>query len=141
MPWKDKKKTKVYQAEYRRTHHEALLKSGLEYRRSNRDKIRNAQRRHRLDLKIEAYDAYGGRKCCWCGEDDLFALNIDHMNNDGSKHRDNKGYIMQSSRLYTWLKKNDYPPGFQVLCFNCNYAKFFNGGILPENRKNLHEKI
>ena len=22
-----------------------------------------------------------------------------------------------------WLKRNDYPPGFQVLCHNCNWAK------------------
>ena len=34
-----------------------------------------------------------------------------------------------------WLKDNGYPSGFQVLCMNCNHAKYRNGGVLPESLK------
>jgi hypothetical protein len=29
--------------------------------------------------------------------------------------------------LHRWLKNSGYPPGFQVLCFNCNFAKHRKG--------------
>lgn len=25
--------------------------------------------------------------------------------------------------VYYWLKRNHYPPGFRVLCSNCNFAR------------------
>lgn len=36
------------------------------------------------------------------------------------------------SRFYVWLKKNNYPPGFQILCYNCNCAKG-HFGYCPHN--------
>jgi len=33
------------------------------------------------------------------------------------------GMDMSSDVLYSWLKKNNFPKGFQVLCMNCNFAK------------------
>ena len=30
---------------------------------------------------------------------------------------------MSSLFIYDWLKKNNFPPGFQVLCGSCNFAK------------------
>lgn len=30
--------------------------------------------------------------------------------------------------MYKWLVANDFPPGFQVLCANCNMAKDRPGG-------------
>jgi hypothetical protein len=121
-------------------HHDLCLRRSLEYRQKNRDKIREYHKQLRLDLKIKAYNKYGGCKCCWCGEDDILALSIDHINNGGNKHFDAGGYKIRGSRIYTWLKMNNYPNGFQILCLNCNYAKSHNNGVLPENRKNLHQK-
>lgn len=34
----------------------------------------------------------------------------------GSKHRKEIGV----ASTYSWLKKNKYPEGFRVLCWNCN---------------------
>ena len=32
-----------------------------------------------------------------------------------------------------WLKRNGYPAGYQVLCFNCNFAKHRKGAC-PHTR-------
>jgi hypothetical protein len=53
-------------------------------------------------------------------------LTIDHINGGGNKHRQ-----QIRSRICHWLKKNNYPEGFQVLCFDCNLGRSINGGICP----------
>ena len=37
--------------------------------------------------------------------------------------------------IYIWLKNNNFPEGFQVLCFNCNCGKARNKGICPHSGK------
>lgn len=51
-------------------------------------------------------------------------LTIDHIDNDGGKHRRE----IKSLYIYPWIKKNNFPAGFQVLCFSCNHGKQLNGG-------------
>ena len=50
------------------------------------------------------------------------ALQLDHIEGGGNKDRQAKG---TGSTFYAWLKRNGYPPGYQVLCANCNYIKRF----------------
>lgn len=50
---------------------------------------------------------------------DLRCLSIDHINGDGRYHVKTFG----RGHLYRWLKKNNYPKGFQVLCMNCQWIK------------------
>jgi hypothetical protein len=77
------------------------------------------KRARRIALKIRAFQAYGG--CCQeCGIDKLEFLTIDHINNDGAEHRREIG-----PDIYPWLENNNFPEGFQILCFNCNYMKHF----------------
>lgn len=112
------------------------------WRRANRvlniNKFREYDRRRNparhLSLKLEVINAYGGPTCVCCGEEDLFSLTIDHINNDGSSHRKELGLKV----IYKWLKRNKYPSGFQVLCHNCNHCKHYNHGKLPEWRKNIN---
>ncbi len=84
-------------------------------------------------LKREVLIAYGGIKCSCpkCNEksNDIRFLTIDHIDNDGYRHRKKLG--SGGSTLYRWLKKNNFPPGYRVLCFNCNSARHLNGGICP----------
>lgn len=97
-------------------------------------KVREIYKRQREKIRAEVFAAYGGYECACCLETNPLFLTIDHVNNDGAEHRRE---IWQKSRngsgsaLYAWLKKQDFPPGFQVLCFNCNCAKQRNGGICP----------
>lgn len=68
-------------------------------------------------------DAYGGL-CACCGLDEYVFLAIDHINDDGAEHRRKIG---GSGALVTWIIKNNFPAGFQILCHNCNFAKFHGG--------------
>lgn len=85
--------------------------------------------RHRMQaplLRDAAIKHYGGYKCACCGETEPKFLSIDHVNNDGGLCRRTRKYS-----LYKWLKKNNYPPGLQVLCMNCNWGKMMNKGKCP----------
>jgi hypothetical protein len=67
--------------------------------------------------KERAFDAYGGRFCSCCGETEMLFLTIDHVNGDGGKHRKE----LNGKKIYAWLRQNNYPEGYQVLCFNCKH--------------------
>lgn len=76
------------------------------------------------NVKKEVINHYGG-KCNCCHESELIFLTIDHIDGQGAKHRRDLG---QGKVIYTWLKKNNYPKNnYQVLCFNCNFAKHVLG--------------
>lgn len=64
----------------------------------------------------------GEGTCRWCGHGDIDVLTIDHIHGGGGKHRRELGFY-GGGRFYTWLIKRDYPEGYQVLCFNCNWKK------------------
>ena len=76
--------------------------------------------------KDAAFAAYGGYKCQGqgCNVTDLQLLNIDH---EGGRKRHNHPVKMRGDWLYSWLKTHNYPPGFRVLCFNCNVKEYHNG--------------
>src|SRR5579863_513503 len=56
--------------------------------------------------------------CSCCGEPYFEFLTIDHINGGGRQHRMLLGYV----KLDVWLRANNYPPGYRVLCMNCNHA-------------------
>jgi hypothetical protein len=88
-----------------------------------------ARRTARQKVREEALRAYGGATpyCACCGESGHFFLALDHINGGGHKQRKETG----GGGFYSWLRKNNYPSGFRVLCHNCNYARHLNGGECP----------
>ena len=65
---------------------------------------------------------YGGVRCSVCGISDIDVLTIDHVGG-GASHRNKlsgKRTGASGYKFYSWLKKEGYPPGYRVLCFNCN---------------------
>ncbi|MFE1396776.1 hypothetical protein ACFW53_02415 [Nocardiopsis dassonvillei] len=56
-------------------------------------------------------------------------LTIDHVDNNGAEHRREIGG--GGEKLYRWLKREGYPPGYQVLCFNCNVGRHLGNGVCP----------
>lgn len=77
-------------------------------------------------LRLEVVRYYGGQdpRCACCGEAALVFLTVDHMANDGAAHRRRaKSYV----GMLRDLKTRGFPPGIQVLCFNCNLARGFYG--------------
>lgn len=100
------------------------------------ERFRTYQRQWRNAQKLETMQKYGGAICACCGEVEFGFLTMDHINNDGAQHRK---MISESEfkgmRIYPWLKKHGFPPGFQVLCFNCNCGRQINGGICPHKQR------
>lgn len=84
-------------------------------------------------LKQQVIEAYGGAVCACCGVTEESFLQIDHVNNDGALHRKTIPGT-SGQKVYRWLKRNNYPPGFQVLCANCNVSKSLLGKCVHNDR-------
>jgi hypothetical protein len=86
--------------------------------------MRKYNKEYRQRDKRTMVDAYGGQ-CVCCGEKELVFLTADHIGGDGASHRRSVG--LERGSMLRWLKENNYPPGFQILCWNCNAAKHLVG--------------
>jgi len=99
------------------------------WRENNREKANalanKAKKKYEAKCKRLVFEHYG-KICKCCGEDEKLFLTIDHINGGGEKHRKKIG-----RKICVWLFKNNFPEGFQTLCFNCNWGKHINGGICP----------
>ena len=73
---------------------------------------------YRRRVKTETISQYGG-ECVCCGEMKIEFLCIDHIEGGGTQHRREVG---RGQDFYRWLKRNEYPEGFRVLCSNCNQS-------------------
>jgi hypothetical protein len=91
------------------------------------------QKKYKQKLRHDVLVHYSGGlpTCSCCGEKHEEFLSIDHINNDGADHR---RMIGGRNTIYRWLTNNDFPPGFQVLCMNCNFAKGHNSGGCPHKK-------
>ncbi|KKM05964.1 hypothetical protein LCGC14_1748790 [marine sediment metagenome] len=135
---KNKEKTKETNKIWRENNKERIKKWNKEYHKTHREEYRIRDKKFRHKLKIETINHYGG-KCKCCGEDLIEFMTIDHINNNGAEHRlkvlGSKRYA--GWKFYLWLRQNNYPKGFQVLCFNCNCAKQFSG-ICPHKNRQIY---
>lgn len=93
------------------------------------DKCLKYHRNEHYKLRDQAFAAYGGAVCVCCGETEKVFLCLDHINNDGAQDR-RRG----RATLYRRLRAAKWPPGFQILCHNCNYAKHVTKGNCPHKR-------
>lgn len=119
---------KVYCSVACRDRHDAqqnTAKSNARYRTDPeyREKRRRSGQEAKAKAKLRAFEAYGGARCVCCGETGMVFLTIDHIDGGGNEHRRTIG----NGRLSVWLRKQGFPLGYQVLCFNCNYAKWYCG--------------
>lgn len=102
-----------------------------EYHR-NKDQIRRRERDKRFGLKIkmECFKQYGN-KCSCCGESIAEFLTIEHIERNGNIHRKSLfKHNVGGVHMYRWLKKNNFPKGYTILCMNCNWAQRY-GNVCP----------
>lgn len=93
------------------------------YRLKNRQMLNEKQRLYRRGLKQQVLDRYGNA-CKFCGYEDIRALQIDHINNNGAEERKALGGQSVSGwRFYQYLVAKGLPDGYQTLCANCNMIK------------------
>ena len=130
-----------------------LKKWQCEYREKNKDKIKEYDKKwhkewykknkkkihqYRQKRRLKVLEHYGGKppKCACCGETILQFLTIDHINGGGRKEFKKVGY---GTAFYSYLIKNNFPEGLQVLCYNCNTAKGFYGKCPHKNTRKVGE--
>lgn len=97
-------------------------------------KINEKKRQNAIELRLICINGYckNNPKCSCCRETIMEFLTIDHVEGrEKFKHK----YRFTGMKLYKWLIENNFPKGFQVLCWNCNWAKF-KKGICPHKTKN-----
>lgn len=75
----------------------------------------------------------GTNKCACCGESEYTFLSLDHISNDGAKHRREFGgrSNYDGDDYYKALLEGEYDINIQVLCMNCNWGKHRNNGVCP----------
>lgn len=145
MPFKDSRAKKAYMKEYYRKHKDKWDRYN-ERRKVDpelRKRALETRRRYKERVRREVLEHYGGNppKCACCGETIREFLTIDHIK--GKKTKNHPGFkqkrrvlgnavsgriheikvMARGVALYIWLRAHNYPPGYQVLCMNCNYAK------------------
>lgn len=114
-----KGKPKLWLRGKKRPEHSKFLKNWWsEHLEEARKYDREYQYKIRQKVRQEAVAYYGG-KCAKCGITDYRILQIDHIENNGYKHRKE----IKTWQFPMWLKKNGYPKGYQILCCNCNWLK------------------
>lgn len=82
--------------------------------------IIDAKREKRRSLRVTVMKSYGG-KCASCGFDDIKALALDHVNDDGAAER--KKWKGKMDFFYKKIVDDNFPDTYQVLCANCNAIK------------------
>lgn len=116
---------KEWMKEYYQKNRERLLKRSKEYHQEHKVERSKAIRRYWQKLKKEVLAHYSNDSipsCVVCNENRLPCLTIDHINNDGASQRRALNQVA-GSNFYHWLRRNNYPKGYQTLCMNCQFMK------------------
>ncbi len=104
------------------------LKTDPEYRIRRNKSNSVSWKAMKQTLRKEFYEKYGG-KCNCCGEGNWKFLTIDHVQNDGGKER--KALSGNSIALYKKALERIDPERYQILCYNCNCGRAYNGDVCP----------
>lgn len=102
------------------------------YHQMHREKCLQLNKDRRRELKLDVLQHYSGGtpECSCCNERRIEFLVIDHIDGGGNEHRK----TVKPNRLHRWLIDNNYPPGFRVLCSNCN-TSFGAFGYCPHQKE------
>lgn len=95
------------------------------YIKDNWVHIRKQRRDWRRQVRVIVLTHYSGGKpkCDCCGIDHIEFLCIDHIDGGGRKHN----ISLNRRSIYVWLKNQEYPSGYRVLCHNCNMSRGLYG--------------
>ena len=108
-------------SEYQRANREALNERSRRFRQRRPKAGAGYVRKARNDV-LAHYSTTSPPSCACCGESEPAFLVLDHVLGGGTAHRKEiKGSI------WFWLRSRGYPDGYQVLCWNCNAAKAYEG--------------
>ena len=122
-----REKRKITDRAYRLKNKEKYAAYKRKYYLKNKEECDKRAKDNMVKLKHEVFLHYSpnGIKCERCSYNGMRALSIDHINGGGNTHRRS---LVGNARgggiwFYRWLKKNNYPLGFRVLCMNCQFEE------------------
>lgn len=120
------------QSDYAAKNVERVQKRSKTYHLANRDRLLPAARARNRKIKARVMAAYSSEvpACACCREIEPLFLAIDHIDGGGAKQRKALG-LQTGDQFYRWLIKQNFPPGYRVLCHNCNLGRSLNGGKCP----------
>jgi hypothetical protein len=107
-----------------------------EWSKNNPDKRKEITKRTNTKIRLECLNKYSNNdiKCSCCGENNIEFMSIDHIDGGGTQQRRDLG-----GSIYQWLRQNNYPDGFRILCHNCNSSLGYYGYCPHEKEKNAGE--
>jgi len=133
LKWRkeNKDRFKARRDRYNTSHKELINNYAKKYRKKYPSRYKNYSEKYRRKIKFKVLSHYsnGTPKCACCNEVEIDFLSIDHIYGGGTKHRREI-----NMNVFHWLIRNNYPEGYQVLCFNCNLGKRINNGICPHQK-------
>jgi len=77
----------------------------------------------KIKKQVLSHYSSGMPVCAYCGITDIDILTIDHIEGGGSKHRQVVSCGRGGLAFYKWLRRNGFPNGYQLLCYNCNIKR------------------
>lgn len=117
-------------------------KQAVSWSKNNIEGRKAAYRKYSHKLKMDVLTAYckGEPFCQCCGDKHIEFLSLDHKNGDGAKQRrelnsENPKSQFSNKAVYRWARQNNYPDTLQVLCHNCNRARYIYGECPHEREK------
>ena len=118
MPHANLEERIAYQKQYRLVNRKLLLEAKRSYWKNQR-------------LHVLLHYSNGTLQCACCGETEYKFMSLDHIHGHGNTQRRQ----LKTNYLLSWLIKNSFPEGYQVLCHNCNLAKGFYGQCPHRSQK------
>lgn len=110
------KRNRTYKGkEYRREKNRA-------YMQTHREMWRTSGAKSTKKVRDEVL-AFYGTTCQECGN--IENLHTDHIDQNGRNHKNHNGKPIKGVRLWYWLRKNGFPPGFRTLCGICNITAYY----------------
>jgi hypothetical protein len=110
-----KEKYAAMTSEQRKKYNQDAYARNAENRRQQARDKRAADR-----LLVLTHYSDGFSYCACCKIAYFQFLTLDHIDGSGRAHRRQLGNNTSSHSTISWIIKNNFPPGFRVLCFNCN---------------------
>ena len=122
---------------YYQKNHERIRNYARNYASKNKERVELLKKLWKQDLRKTVLLHYSPKLVCTCcGESTYQFLTIDHINGKTKNRNDDSN--KSGNSLYLYLRRNNYPVGFQVLCFNCNCAKGIHGACPHQAKPDFH---
>jgi hypothetical protein len=134
-PEQERERKRAYlQSDHGKAVNAAYMKT---WRERNPERSRELRKRWRDKARLECLTHYGGEppSCACCGEIEMAFLCLDHINGNGNEERRKAKHGRGAGPLlYASLRKQGWPEGYRVLCWNCNAAHGLYGACPHQSK-------